>query len=138
MRLPWISRKKHEAELEAIKRREADRANHRIANLEQKHAEKRKELSDLMEKLEVWRIEHGWGPPRGQGGYRYYRVMTEFSFEMMHGIVGGAPHFARMVAEDLRDRVYQSLIALCHIDQPPPKFDPHRGKLPLNLGREDG
>lgn len=117
-----ITKKRHDREMVELKKQL--RIDHEVSmvSVRAAHKEKEKEFSELMEKMRVWRIRHGWNPPRGREGDRYYSITTEFSFEMMHGMVGGAPHFARMIAADLRDRVHMALLALCHIDQAPPLY----------------
>lgn len=113
-----ITKKRHEREIEELKKNlEIDHAT-RIACVEARCHEDRTEFRKFMERVRLYRIRHGT-PIGADGESHTYTIATQVSMELMHNALGGSTHTARMVANEIRESVYLALVALCHLDQPP-------------------
>jgi hypothetical protein len=122
-----ITKKRHEKELADAIEKAYQKHRSDVEQLKKIHAEEKKLISEFIDRAQSWIRVHAHERFDSEGRPMHsYSVHTEFTAEFLHYAVGGSHKIARMITNELAEKGYLAIVALCHLDQPPKLYNGRR------------
>lgn len=112
MKLPFIRRSTHEAEITGLQSQH-DRA---MEARRKEHKEARENFRKLIERAKVFKARGGY--PSAETEDRF-TIQVEISSHLLHYMMGNDQHRARIMLQEFANQGYQMLMALCGLRKVP-------------------